>query len=67
METDTKGVVIDERRLYDLHSLRRMGFGAQALRTMRRKHGLIVHRCGRKSWVEGQALIGAIKSAAVVA
>lgn len=60
------GVVIEDDRLYDLPWLKRNGFGTQALRTLRRKHGLKVYRAGRKSWVDGCDLRAAIKASSIV-
>jgi hypothetical protein len=61
-----RGVVIDADALYDLPALKAMGWGTAALRTARRKHGLKVRRCGRKSWVKGADIIAVIESQAVV-
>lgn len=65
-ETADLGVEIQAGRIYDLPWLKRHSFGTQALRTLRRKHGLKVYRAGRKSWVEGEDLIAAVKASAVV-
>lgn len=66
VETADRGVEIQDGRIYDLAWLKRHNFGTQALRTLRRKHGLKVYRAGRKSWVEGGDLIAAVKASAVV-
>ncbi|QDT74438.1 hypothetical protein [Lacipirellula limnantheis] len=60
------GIEIHADRMYDLPALKKLGWGAAALRVARRKHGLKVYRSGRKSWVEGSDLIAAIKASAVV-
>ena len=62
---DTGNVIVDGR-MYDLTSLKPLGWGTAAIRAARRKHGLKVFRCGRKSWVEGAELIRVIKASAVV-
>lgn len=61
-----EGVVIQPDAIYDLPALKKLGWGTAAIRTARRKHGLIVRRCGRKSWVEGSNLIAVIRSAGTV-
>lgn len=66
IETVVSGIEIHDDRMYDLPALKKLGFGTQALRTLRRKHGLKVYRAGRKSWVEGRSLIDAVKASAVV-
>lgn len=64
--TVDRGIEIRGDLLYDLPALKRYGFGTQAVRTLRRKHGLKVYRAGRKSWVEGCDLIAAVKASSIV-
>ena len=64
--TADTGNVIVEGRMYDLPALKPLGWGTAAIRAARRKHGLKVFRCGRKSWVEGAELIRVIKASAIV-
>ena len=63
---DDQGNVIVDGRMYDLPALKPLGWGTAAIRAARRKHGLVVHRCGRKSWIEGSELIRVIKASAIV-
>jgi hypothetical protein len=65
-EPAERGIEIHADRLYDLPALKQKGWGPAAIRAARRKHGLKVFRCGRKSWVEGAELIRVIKASAVV-
>ncbi|WP_428305830.1 hypothetical protein [Lacipirellula sp.] len=61
------GNVIVEGQMYDLAALKPLGWGTAAIRAARRKHGLVTHRCGRKTWIDGRELIRVIKASAVPA